>query len=154
MEERLARTVTDNEIRVELYESFVSTGNAPTAASVAARLGTSAADVEASLRRLAEGRVLVLQPGTTNLWMLNPLSAVETPFRVHAAGKRYFGNCIWDSLGIAAMLAVTAQIEARCPDCDAPLYLSVSRDAVDTSEDYVGHFAVPAARWWDDIGYT
>ena len=34
------------------------------------------------------------------------------------AGRRsYFGNCIWDALGVAAMLGEDVEIPAACGDC-------------------------------------
>jgi hypothetical protein len=39
--------------------------------------------------------------------MAMPLSAIPTPFQVEVGGRHFFGNCIWDALGIVAMLGGT-----------------------------------------------
>jgi hypothetical protein len=36
--------------------------------------------------------------------MANPFSAVPTPFLVRSGDRSWYGNCIWDALGIPAML--------------------------------------------------
>ena len=46
--------------------------------------------------------------------MAEPFSAVPTPFAVYVDDQRYFGNCIWDALGIPAMLHADARIESSC----------------------------------------
>jgi Alkylmercury lyase len=112
-----------------------------------------AEDVGAAFRRLAEGRVIVLMPGTTEIWMAHPLSAVPTSFRVKTPRGSFWGNCIWDGLGTIAMLGGEGTVETRCPDCEAPLELRVEDDAL-VEGDGIAHFAVPAARWWDNIGFT
>jgi hypothetical protein len=143
----------DASVRLEVYRFFVDQGRPPVPAEIAAALEMDQSSVEDSLRRLAEGHVLVLAPGTPYIWMASPLSALPTPFQVEAADRTWFGNCIWDALGIVAMLGGTGRVRTWCPDCRERLAVSVEGDRV-TSGEGVIHFAVPAARWWDDIGFS
>jgi hypothetical protein len=85
--------------------------------------------------------------------MAPPFSAVPTPFRVAAAGREYFANCVWDAFGIPAALHRDADVEASCACCGEPMSLAV-RDGRPLPAPGIAHFAVPAARWWDDIAYT
>jgi len=149
---RKARPGFDNEVRVRLYDFFVAEGRPPVAAELAGALDATAAQVEAAYRRLAEAHVLTLAPGTPYVWMATPLSAVPTPFQVQAGDRNLFGNCIWDALGILAMLEEHGGVRTWCPDCGEPLALSVAGGAV--SGDGIVHYSVPAARWWEDIGST
>lgn len=103
--------------------------------------------------RLAEGHFLVLAPGTPYVWMANPLSAIPTPFPVEVGGRTWFGNCIWDALGVVAMLGGTGTVTTWCPDCGEHLSVSVEDNRLSSGEGVV-HFAVPAAHWWDDIGFN
>ena len=144
----------DRDVRLAVYRTIVEIGRPPTAPEMAVELGVVARDVEASLRRLSEGHVLVLAPGTPYIWMANPFSAIPTPFEVEVGDRRYFGNCIWDALGIPASLHADARIRTYCPDCSEPLSLDIRNGALEPSVDGVIHFAVPAASWWDDIGST
>lgn len=95
----------DRDVRLAVYRKIVEEGRPPTAPEMAVRLGVATLDVEASLRRLADGHVLVLAPGTPYIWMANPFSAIPTTFEVEVGDRRYFGNCIWDALGIFADMA-------------------------------------------------
>lgn len=143
----------DNDVRLEVYRFFVDQGRAPVAAEVAELVGAEQSAVEDSLRRLADQHVLVLAAGTPYIWMANPLSAVPTPFSVEAAGRAWFGNCIWDALGVVAMLGGNGRVKTWCPDCGERLEVEVAGDRLKSGEG-VAHFAVPAAAWWDDIGFN
>lgn len=145
----------DLEVRRWIYERFAEADEAPTASDIAAVFGIEPAKAEASLVRLERERdALVLWPGTTSIWMAEPFSAVPTSFRVRALdGRAWWGNCIWDALGILALLRTDGEVETRCPDCDQTLVVEV-RDAALSGERLVVHFAVPAAEWWRDIGFT
>jgi hypothetical protein len=138
----------DAAVRVEIYRQFVERRRAPTHGEVGEALGLPTDEVVASFRRLADDHVVVLRPGTTELWMAAPLSAVETPFVVETPRGEYFGNCVWDAFGVLAMLGVDGAVRTSCPDCGDPLELGLD------SGDAVAHFLVPAAHWWDDIGHT
>ena len=144
----------DRDVRLAVYRTFVEEGRPPTASEVAVSLGVETLEVEASIRRLADGHVLVLAPGTPYVWMANPFSAIPTPFEVEIGDRRYFGNCIWDALGIPACLHADARIRTSCPDCSEPLAIEVRGADLDAPAGAVIHFAVPAAHWWDDIGST
>lgn len=143
----------DGRVRLSIYRSFVDTGRAPIAAELATAVSASVAEVEESLRRLHDAHVLVLAPGTPYIWMANPLSALPTPYTVALDGKKFWGNCIWDALGIIAMLDSDGTVTAPCPDCGEQLRLDVRGGALVPSELLV-HYAVPAAQWWDDIGFN
>lgn len=142
----------DNEVRLALYRLFIDRGRAPVPAEIARELGEPLVDVEASLQRLADAHVIVLASGSTYVWMANPLSAIPTPFRVEMQGREWFGNCIWDALGIVAMLGDDGDVQTWCPDCGDEMSLAVR--AGEVAGEGLIHFAVPAARWWEDIGFT
>ena len=143
---------TDERVRAYLYERFVALGSPPPARDTGEALGLGEEEASAAYRRLADAHVIVLRPGTDEIWMAAPLSARPTPFLVTTPLGTYFGNCVWDALGIAAMLGHDARIDTDCADCGAPLPLEVRGGELEARG--VAHFAVPAARWWDDIGFT
>ena len=144
----------DRDVRIAVYRKIVEEGRPPTVLEVASGLGITTSEIEASLNRLADDRVLVLTPGTSSIWMASPFSAIPTPFEVEVGAHRYFGNCIWDALGIPVCLKTVGRIRTSCPDCAEPLLLDVRGGGLDAPADHVIHFEVPAARWWDDIGST
>jgi hypothetical protein len=149
----------DAAVRLAIQEEFLL-GRRPTVASIASTLGRDASDVEAAFDRLAAGRALVLAQGTRDIRMAAPFAGVQTDFRVRCGDRSYYANCIWDALGIPAMLAAAgrpsdANIETRCDDCASPLWIDVTAGRVRAvPPDVVAHFAVPAAQWWADIVFT
>lgn len=143
----------DTDVRLHIYRRFADEGRPPTVEQTAQALAAPAADVEAAYRRLAEGRVIVLEPGTADVWMANPFCAKPTSFRVEAGDRWWWGTCVWDAPGILAMLRVDGRVTTFCPDCGDAIELFVEGGSLLPIE-AVGHFSVPAARWWEDIGYT
>lgn len=148
------QAATDNDVRLHIYREFLARGAPPGVRDAARALKLSEAEVAAAYDRLASGRVIVLRPGTHDIVMAAPLSAVPTRFVVRVGDERsYYANCIWDGLGVLAMLGATGVVDALCGDCDEPLALRV-RDGRLEPNGAVVHFAIPAARWWEDIVFT
>jgi DNA-binding transcriptional MocR family regulator len=144
----------DNRIRVHIYERFLDEGRPPSTEETAEALGIAAEEAEAAYGRLEQGRVIVLAPGTTNVWMANPLSAVPSRFRVTTDdGRSWWGNCVWDGLGVLAMVGSDGTVDSSCPDCGEKIELRVEAGELQPV-DAVIHFAVPAARWWENIAFT
>jgi hypothetical protein len=144
----------DNRVRLHVYEGFVARGRPPTPEEAGTALGIPADEAVASYRRLEEGRVVALAPGTANIWMANPFSAVPTPFRVLADdGRSWWGNCAWDGLGILAAVQSDGSVDASCADCGERIEFRVENGELQPIE-VVIHFAVPARRWWDNIGFA
>jgi hypothetical protein len=142
----------DVELRNATYRQFVEQGGAPTAAQMATIVGRSESDVRDGWRRLHDAHALVLD-STGEIRMANPFSAVPTRYVVEAAGKRWYANCGWDAFGIGAALHADSVIDTDCPDCNEPIHLTV-RDGRPDDERLVFHVLVPAATWWQDIGFT
>ena len=143
----------DRDVRLFVYERFLADAQPPTAEQIATGLALAPEEVDASLRRLEEGHVFVFAPGTRNIWMANPLSASPTPFRVETQRGAYWGTCIWDAFGAVAMLGGTGVVHTSCGCCGDEMTLQVEDGVLEPVEG-VAHFAVPARRWWDNIGYT
>ena len=143
----------DNIVRHHVYDYVMREGLPPTLAATSAALDRSPGDVRDSCQRLADGHILVLQKGSGEILMANPFSAVPTPFLVKAGGRSYYGNCIWDAMGIPAMLKQDAVIEASCGCCSTAMNLKVTNGSLEEAHG-IAHFAIPAAHWWDDIVFN
>ena len=141
----------DSALRVLIYGEIVQTGETPAVATLARLVSASADDVRASLRRMHDAHMLVLQP-TGEILMANPFSAIPTPFVAEVGRSRWFGNCIWDALGIIATLHADGRVLASCASSGETMELSV-RDGV-LSGGGIIHFALPARRWWEDIVFN
>jgi hypothetical protein len=143
----------DRSVRQQVYDHIVAQEEPPSADQVAAAVGCLPEDVRAAYRRLAEDHVLVLDPDSGAIRMAMPFSGVPTRFMVSVGGKSWWANCAWDALGIAVALGKDASIQATCGDCDEPITLAVEAGQLKGDGGLI-HFAVPAARWWDDIVFT
>jgi Alkylmercury lyase len=143
----------DNEVRRYVYDHVMNEGLPPTTAEAASALSTTPDDVGASFQRLADGHILVLQKGTGEILMANPFSAVPTPFLVRVEDRSWYGNCIWDAMGIPAMLKQDGTIEASCGCCGTAIHLAVIDGSLEEASG-IAHFAIPAAHWWDDIVFN
>ena len=145
--------MSDAQVRVAIFKHFLEHGSAPTHHDIAGELDLQTGEAEAAFRRLHDDHTIVLAPGSPYIWMAHPFSAVPTAFRTRAGSQEWWGNCIWDSLGIAAMVGRDAEVATTCPDCGEPIVLKVREDEIHHADEVV-HYSIPAARWWDDIGAT
>ena len=145
-------TCFEKQVRLQVYTQFVTTGRAPSIREVAKALSCSPFDVQAAYRRLAEGRALVLQESEEVL-MAEPFSAVPTPFVVEVGTKRWWGNCLWDALGIPATLKQDARVVTACGCCNEAMTLEV-RDGILLKAFGVAHFAIPPREWWNDVVFA
>ena len=143
----------DHHVRWFVYDTAMQGGFPPSLAETSTALSIPLADIQAAFQRLADGHILVLQPENGEILMANPFSAVPTPFLVELEAFSCFGNCIWDALGIAAMLKRDAHIKTACGDCGTALELSVVGGRLQGDEGII-HFALPALRWWEDIVFN
>ena len=142
------------DVRLHVILTAMDTAVVPTAAETASSLRISNELVVDAYRRLSDGHVYVLEPSDpTRLRMANPFSAVPTAFQVEASGKSYYANCVWDGLGVIALMGGSGQLKSDCPDCGEALTLVVSDRRLVNGNGIV-HFSVPAAHWWDDIIHT
>jgi hypothetical protein len=142
----------DLDVRNATYRLFAELGRAPTTGEVAEAVDRRDADVVAAWRRLHDAHALVLDDGG-DLLMANPFAARPTDFVVEAAGRSWFANCGWDAFGIGAALHVDSEFDSHCPDCGEALHVRV-RDGLPDDRSLVFRVPVPAAQWWNDIGFT
>jgi len=142
----------DKWVRFQVYKHFLTVGRGPTRPEVADVLALPLPDVEAAYQRLAAGKALVLQKNGEVL-MAEPFSAVPTAFMVEIGTRMWWGNCIWDALGIPAMLKEDARVVTTCGCCNEAMTLEVQGGALLKIPGVV-HFALPAREWWKDVVFT
>ena len=123
--------MTEHELnaRRKIMLAFARTGSPPPAAGFD----------ESVLRSLEEHRVVV-RDAIGKIRMAHPFAAHDEGATVTSGGRSWRGNCAWDAYGIAAAL-----------DLQQPL---IESQGVVAGPELVFHVEVPAARWWDDVGYT
>lgn len=141
------------DVRLYIYTQMVNTSAAPSVAETARALSVPSAEVEAAYQELAERHMIVLRPASHTIWMAMPFSNMQTAFTVISGGRAYYAPCAWDAFGVAAVLGADARIFTTCADCGGALERKVSNGALPETRGVV-HFALPARRWWDDVGFT
>jgi DNA-binding transcriptional MocR family regulator len=140
----------EKQVRYQVYAQFVALGRAPTTEEVAQALSCSLSEVQAAYQQLAAGKALVLQESGEVL-MAEPFSAVPTSFTVEIGNRSWWGNCIWDALGIPAMLMQDARVITSCGCCNAAMTLEVRDGRLQQLYAGVVHFALPPRIWWNDV---
>ena len=145
----------DRDVRVTIAECIRERGAVPSLAEVADRVAAPAAEVASSFGRLADARVMILRPGTTEILSFNPFAAGPTDFRVRSAGREWSALCAWDAFGVAAAVKDDGVVLGRCADvCGVPLEVRLAGDAVGSLDGVVMQFGLPAREWWKDIVFT
>jgi hypothetical protein len=142
------------DVRLHVMRTLLDDGRAPSVAETAAALGRSEAETTEGYHELAASHAIELRPGTLEVWMAHPLSAVPTAYVATVDGRDHFANCIWDGLGTVAMLGGTGAVRTTCEDCGESLQVDVVQGALAGEPEGVVHFAIPASRWYEDIGAT
>ena len=147
----------NSQVRLEIYRQFIDKGSCPSKKDVANALDASLEGVARAYSELADAHMLVLQPGSGEVLMANPLSATPTPFLVetHAGQMRsWYGNCIWDALGVISMLATDGLVLTSCGCCGEKMVVEVKNKQPVSLPEGIVHFALPARRWWEDIVFN
>ena len=142
----------DGRVRQFVYRHLLRHQKSPTTREIAVGMGSSVRSVRASLGRLSESHAFMLQENG-ELWRAAPFSCIPTAFPVSVGKKSWFGNCIWDALGIPAMLDQDALIHASCGCCNDDMPIEVRAGRVRSGSGII-HIAVPAREWYKDVVFT
>jgi hypothetical protein len=141
-------------VKLKIYQTIANTTQVPTAVEIASALNSPLSDVKAAFQHLNQKRLLVFEPGTTTrIRMAPPFSGIPTPFLVNVDNKSYFANCVWDALGVAAALRRNTEVITSCGYSGEPMTIKVRQGKPEPLECVI-HFAVPAAKWWENIIFT
>lgn len=139
-------------LRSYLYRRIRDTGTVPSRAELAAGLTAADAEIDRSLRFLADACVLALDEHG-EVWMAHPFSAVPTPYRVETPKRAYWANCAWDALAIPLLLGTDGRTATTCPHSGAHFDLTMTRGRPGPGGAVV-RLAVPLRDFWADIGFT
>jgi Alkylmercury lyase len=146
------RSSFDQQLRLFVYRHMIRHEKCPTVKQLAKELASSSARVRAALARLSESHAFMLQENG-ELWRAAPFSSIPTAFPVTVGRKSWFGNCIWDALGIPAMLGKDAMIGAACGCCNYDMPVEIRKGKLRPAEGII-HIAVPAREWYKDVVFT
>lgn len=150
------------QVRHFVYKHFADTTLPPSIEDTARHYNITAEEAGEIFRDLHNRHALFLDPSKLAIRMAWPFSAIPTDFQVHANGKTYFANCAWDMLGIPSTLHTDAVIEAVCTESNELVKLEVKDGQIMksqskaewTNDQFLVHFPLPFARWYDDLVFT
>jgi len=141
------------QIRHFVYNHFADTTLPPSIDDTAAHFNISTEEAGEYYKELNNRHAFFLDPGTLNIRMAWPFSAIPTDFKVHSNGKTYYANCAWDMLGIPALLKCGAVMEAKFTESNELVQLEV-KDGKVTNSELLIHFPVAFSHWYDDLVFT
>lgn len=141
------------DVRAFVYQHFADTTRAPSIEETARNFNIINKEAGEIYKELNNRHAFFLEPESLTIRMANPFSGIRTDFAVHANGKTYFANCAWDMLGIPAALHCDAVIDAVFTESNETVQLEI-RDGKVTNSEYLVHFPLPFARWYDDLVFT
>jgi hypothetical protein len=153
MAKALIYSEADAAFRHAIYHFIVTRGRIPKLRELAATLARPETIIRASLHRLAQLHILVLQPQSSEILRAAPFWAVPTAFQVQSGKHSWWASCIWDALAIPAILRRDARITTACACCDSAMQLTVRKGHLLRATGVI-HFAVPATRWYENIVFT
>ena len=143
----------DLAVRTFVYQQFVQTARPPTVMETAVHFNAPPNEIENSYQLLHDNHFFFLEPGTLDIRMANPFSALPTKFRVRVGQMAYWANCAWDMLGIPAALHQDAEIEAKYEDGEETAVLTITNGHLHHSGGVI-HFPLPVQQWYDDLILT
>jgi hypothetical protein len=143
--------VIDARVHRALVASIVAHGHAPDNEALAGALGVSRQEIDAALRRLADGHGLVLHPDRVAPWIVHPFSLSPTNVWVAGARDGWWAPCLWCALGIAALVPPPLTIHARIGGEAEPIAIEIDHTGFVVGGDLLVHFALPPRRAWDNV---
>jgi len=140
-------------LRLFVYDWLLARGVPPSTAAIADHFKATVDEARQALANLKIGKTILTHACSGEIWMTGPFSAVPTPYRVFGAKVAWWANCAWDMLGIPVVANQPARVETTCTDCGESMVIDVDPKHGPSGKSLV-HFLVPAAKWYDDIGFT
>ena len=149
----MALRFDDARVRAAITAHFAAGGGPPGADELVARTSLPRDEIFDALRRLEAAGSLTLRPGTLDIWTAPPFSATPTIHHVTIGERKYWAACAWCALGVCALLG-PARIHSLYGGEDAPFDLDVDASGPRPLGETCVHFAVPARRWAESLGYA
>lgn len=140
-------------VRLEINRFIFGNGYAPTTAELSVILSTDEGRIRTSLKQLADNHAIVLHPNSFDIWVAHPFALFPTLFWVESKGKKWWGNCSWCSLGIAALTKADTRIFTKISGEEESLTIEIIDGKV-AQGDLLVHFPIPAKQFWDNVIFT
>ena len=145
--------ITNSNLHHFILNFIIRQGHAPNLKILSDRFNTSEKAVIEGLYALQDYHGLVLHPNEPKIWVIHPFSLAPTPFVVESARGKWWGNCAWCSLGVAALLEEDVTITTSSGALGEKLKLHIVNGELQ-EKNLLIHFPIPMQKAWDNVIYT
>ena len=149
----MPETLSHSSLHRVILENIIANGYAPSVVELSEHFGVAEADARAALRALQDYHGVVLHPHNDEVWVIHPFSLAPTNFLVIKAEQKWWGNCAWCSLGVAALLGGNVSIRTTLGANGQQVTLRIEDGELLDTKYYI-HFPVPMTSAWDNVIYT
>lgn len=146
--------MTNDALRVFVYDRVISRGDIPSSGEIASHFGVTAEDVRHRIATLKIGKTILPHPETGEIWMAGPFASQPSGYPLTDGETTWQANCAWDAFGVAALAGRPLVAESTCLDCGETLRTECNPERAPASSAGVVHFLVQGRHWYDDIGFT
>jgi hypothetical protein len=142
----------NSKMHAEVMHHFLNKGHAPTVNDLAKACSCTIEVARQSLKNLDNNHGLILHPNTDEIWVAHPFATQPTNFWVTSGDRSWWGNCIWCSLGIAALVKANTIIETRIGGENKSISLNITNGKL-TNGKILAHFTTPIKKAWNNVHY-
>lgn len=143
----------NSELHFFIIQEILKKGFAPDLRELSNLLNRSEDDTKSALYRLQDDHGVVLHPNEPKIWVMHPFALTPTNFLVRSEKGKWWGNCGWCSLGIAALLKENVTITTNVGAEDKQIIIEIIDGEV-IQKDLMIHFPVPMKDAWKNVIYT
>lgn len=145
--------LSNSTLHFTLIDFIIKNGYAPTKETLSRLLKLDENIIAEGLLELQENHGVVLHPNGLKVWVIHPFSLAPTSFLVKSGNKKWWGNCAWCSLGIAALINDDVSITTNLGAHDEQVSIHI-KDGEILEKDYLIHFPIAMKNAWDNVIYT
>lgn len=146
-------SINHSSLHFTILNQIIKTGYAPNLKNLSTLLNTTEAEVEKALYALQDYHGVVLHPNEAKIWAIHPFSLAPTNFLVTSSRGKWWGNCAWCSLGIAALLKEDVTIMTSFGAHGESVTVHIENGEIREKELLI-HFPIPMQKAWDNVIYT
>jgi hypothetical protein len=140
-------------VRVRITRFIFQHGFAPEVTDLSSLLHVTDKQIQDALQLLAANHALVLHPASYKIWVAHPFALFPTLFWVISGRRQWWGNCIWCSLGIAALTDSDTQIFTKLGGEKRGIVIDI-KDGQVIQDTLIVHFPIRARLIWENVIYT
>ncbi len=145
--------ISHSTLHYAILKYIIEKGYAPGVSQLSKILSEEENSVVQALYDLQEYHGVVLHPNEPKIWVIHPFSLAPTNFLVETKSGKWWGNCAWCSLGVAALLKEDLTITTTFGAHGEKIIIHIQDGEVE-EKDLLVHFPIPMKKAWDNVIYT